>query len=149
MLLATFGLSLLPLTAFAQLKASADVVKAKVSASKVDADGNQVITVTLTIDKGWHLYANPVKNENFEENATEVSVAGKVKPISVKTAYPKGQIQKDKDVGDMSIYTGTVVIKVNVKRAKGDKAPLALTVRINACNEKKCLEQSKVKLEVS
>jgi DsbC/DsbD-like thiol-disulfide interchange protein len=148
MLLAGLVLSLQPLAACAQFKTSAEVVKAKAAASKVDADGNQVITVTLTVDKGWHLYANPVNNEAFEPNATEVTVSGKVKPVSVKAVYPKGQLQKDKDVGDMSIYTGTVSIKVNVKRAKGDKAPLALTVRINACNEKKCLEQSKVKLDV-
>ena len=46
--------------AFAAPLKSDSVVKATAAAAKPDADGKQTVTLTLAIDKGWHLYANPV-----------------------------------------------------------------------------------------
>src|SRR5262249_33401290 len=48
-------------------KRSDSVVKvtAKAEPEKPGADGKQVVIVTLIIDKGWHLYANPVGPEDL------------------------------------------------------------------------------------
>ena len=33
--------------------------------SKLDADGKQTVAITIQIDKGWHIYANPVDDNSL------------------------------------------------------------------------------------
>src|SRR5438552_4010740 len=80
---------------FAQGKKSDSKIKVTAKATTPDADGKQTITLTVAIDKGWHLYANPVGNEMFAENKTVVTVTGKVKLQAVKVAYPQGTLHRD------------------------------------------------------
>jgi hypothetical protein len=126
-------------TAHAQLKKSDTVVKAEAKADKIADDGKQLVTITLTIDKGWHLYANPVGNEDLSENQVVVSLKSKNKLKDVTIDYPEGTLHKDKAVGDYKIYEGTVKIKATVQRAKGDTEPLDVTVKVQACDKFKCL----------
>src|SRR5262249_2039279 len=58
---------------------SDSVVKVSVRAApeKPGPDGKQLLTITLAIEKDWHIYANPVGNEQFENAQTTVAVAGK------------------------------------------------------------------------
>src|SRR5438876_602600 len=53
---------------------SDEEVKVAVAASKLDDAGKQVVTLTLTINKGWHIYANPVGNEDLAPAATLVKL---------------------------------------------------------------------------
>jgi DsbC/DsbD-like thiol-disulfide interchange protein len=132
----------------AQLKKSDTVVKAEAKADKPADDGTQVVSVTLTIDKGWHLYANPVANPELLDNQTIVSVSGKNKLQDVKVAYPDGKLVKDKVVGDYKVYDGTVTVKATVRRARGDTGPLDVTVKVQACSDTLCLAPATVKLSV-
>jgi DsbC/DsbD-like thiol-disulfide interchange protein len=132
--------------AHAQLKKSDTVVKAEAKADKVGEDGTQVVTITLTIDKGWHVYANPVGNEDLTDTQTTVSVSSKNKLQDVKVDYPAGKLVKDKTVGDYKTYEGTVTIKVTVRRAKGDTEPLDVAVKVQACSDSSCLAGSTIKL---
>jgi hypothetical protein len=50
----------------AQPKKSDAYVKVTAKGDKPDADGKQTVTVTIQIEKGWHIYANPVSNENLK-----------------------------------------------------------------------------------
>jgi DsbC/DsbD-like thiol-disulfide interchange protein len=134
-------------TTQAQAKKSELVVKAKVNAGKIDADGKQVLTVALAIDKTWHIYANPVP-EDFPGLPTEVKVTGKAKPQDVKVDYPKGKLVKDSTAGDYNVYDESVEIKVVVQRAKGDTGPLEVNVRVQACSDKQCLLPSTLKVNV-
>jgi len=104
--------------------------------------------VTLTIDNGWHVYANPVGNADLDSAQTTVTVGGKVKPKGVAVDYPKGQVVKDMLVGDYNVYEKTVEIKATVERAAGDTGPLEVTVKLQACNDKTCLLPATVKLTV-
>jgi uncharacterized protein len=130
----------------AQIKKSDNVVKVKATADKPDGDGNQTISITLDIDKGWHLYANPIGNETLTAAQTTVKLTSTVE--DVKLIYPPGTLVKDTDVGDYRSYEGKVTIKAQVKRAKGDTKPLNLTVKFQACNNKTCLLPATVKLTV-
>jgi DsbC/DsbD-like thiol-disulfide interchange protein len=123
-------------------------VKAAASATKPDADGNQVVTVTLDIEKGWHLYANPVGNEDLDGAKTIVTVTSKVKPQSVKVEYPPGTVHVDKVIGNYKVYEDRVAIRALVQRAAGDTGPLLVTVKMNACDASKCLPPGEVKLTV-
>src|SRR5262249_6695173 len=111
-------------------------------------DGKQVITVTLSIDKDWHIYANPVGNEDLVDNQTTVQFTGKTKPKDVHVDYPKGKVTKDETVGDFSVYEGKAVIKATVKRAKEDAGALELSVKVLACSDvnKVCLMPATIKV---
>ena len=58
---------------------SDSVVKVAARADKPDAAGNQLVTLTLTIDKPYHLYANPVGLDLLESSQTKVTVSGETR----------------------------------------------------------------------
>src|SRR5712692_9215798 len=106
-------------------KRSDSVVKATATADKPGADGKQVITITLNIDDGWHIYANPAQHENVYP--TKVAVGGK-KAEEVQVDYPKGKLVKD-DGDQYMAYQGEVAVKTTVSRTKDD-SPLKVKVKI-------------------
>src|SRR5262252_1208271 len=55
-------------------------VKIEASAAKPDASGKQTVTVTLTIDKGWHTYANPPGPADFAGIPTTITINAEKKP---------------------------------------------------------------------
>ena len=115
--------------------------------SKLD-QGKQTITLTLKVNEGWHIYANPVGNDDLAAAATTVKVA-KAKPKDVKIAYPAGKENKDKVLGKYHTYEGEVKIPVTVERAAGDTEPLEVSVRFMACSkEGMCKLPATVKLTV-
>jgi uncharacterized protein YyaL (SSP411 family) len=134
----------------AQPKKSDAVVKAKVvvEPEKPGTDGKQVVSVTLTIDKGWHIYANPPGLDDLTSSQTKVSVDAKVKPKEVKVDYPKGEEVVDKVVGKYRVYADKVTIKATVQRAAGDTSPLEVSVKFQACSDKQCLLPATVKVTV-
>jgi DsbC/DsbD-like thiol-disulfide interchange protein len=122
-------------------------VKARATATKV-IDGKQTVTITLDIEKGWHLYANPVKhnNEFLEQNQTVVKVSAKEK-ITLNVDYPAGKpVTEGKE--KYNSYVGVIKIQAEVVRAKGDTSPLQISIDVNACTDKICLPQGVVKLTV-
>lgn len=124
----------------AQGKKSSDVVKVSAAAEKADADGKQVVTLTLDVDPKYYIYANPVGNADFESNQTSVSAAG-----GAKVEYPAGEVVEDKVVGNFRIYKGKVTIKAVVQRGAG---PLELAVKLQACSKSACLLPGTVKVTV-
>jgi uncharacterized protein YyaL (SSP411 family) len=112
---------------------SDSVVKVTATADKPAADGTQVVTIMMEIDKPWHSYANPIDNEMLDAAKTVVKVSGKGDPNVEKIDYPKGVKVEDKTVGDYMVYEGKVTIKAMMKRASGDKEPLLVTVKFMAC----------------
>jgi hypothetical protein len=129
-------------------KKSDAVVRVAATADKPDAEGKQVVTVTLTIDKGWHTYANPPGLEDLAPVQTTVTVTAKTKPEDVKVDYPKGKEINDKVLGKYLVYEDRVSIKAAVRRAKGDTSPLEVSVRFQSCDDKMCLLPATVKLTV-
>jgi len=132
----------------AQPKNSSSVVKASVVADKIGADGKQNVTITLTVDPKWHIYANPVGNPEHESTQTVVTVSGKAKPTSVNVTYPAGELVKDKVVGDYKVYHGKVNIRAAVQRAAGDMGPLEVAIKVQACSKSVCLIPATIKVPV-
>jgi DsbC/DsbD-like thiol-disulfide interchange protein len=91
------------------------------------------------------LYANPVNHEFLEAGQTTVKIAAKDKPESVKIRYPAGKTIVDKKE-KYDIYEGVVKIEATVKRASNDTSPLEISVAIQACDSKVCLQPSTLKL---
>jgi DsbC/DsbD-like thiol-disulfide interchange protein len=124
------------------------VVKAKAVAGKPGGGGLQVIEVELTMDDGWHLYANPVGNKDLLPNQVVVSASANKKPIDAKVEYPKGKLFKDATLGDYYIYEDKVTIKVTVDRSALGSAPVDLKVAVQACNSTTCKTPADIKLSV-
>jgi thiol:disulfide interchange protein len=130
-------------------KGSATQVKIAATASKLDETGKQNVNISLDINKGWHLYANPINNADFISLQTVVTINAKVKPANIQVMYPPGKLHQDKVVGDYKVYEDKVNIQATVQRAPGDTSPLEVAIRFNACNDKgQCLPPSTVKLNV-
>lgn len=131
-----------------KLEKSDTKIKAKATATKIGDDGKQTVTITLDIDKGWYIYANPVNhnNDGFNSNKTVVNIAAKEK-VKFSVKYPEGRIKKDgKEIYD--IYVDTVKLQAEVVRAKGDTSPLEIRITVNACDSDNCLPKGEVKLTV-
>jgi uncharacterized protein YyaL (SSP411 family) len=122
-------------------KKSDAVVKVTAAAmpEKPGSDGRQIVTVTLLIDKGWHVYANPPELEDLVSVQTKVAITAKTKPEEVKLEYPKGKVIQDPLLGKYRIYEGKVAIKATVRRAGGASEPLEVSVTFQACSDKQCL----------
>jgi len=112
----------------AYLKERAERLQVKAVVGKLKADGSQVITVTLSIDKGWYVYANPTGLGEDIDDFYQLTVKAQTK-AKVKIDYPPGKEVEDKGIGKWRKYEGKVMIPVTVWRAKGDQAPLDLHVR--------------------
>jgi uncharacterized protein YyaL (SSP411 family) len=122
-------------------KKSDAVVKIMTQAvpEKPGRDGKQVVTVTLGIAKGWHLYANPPGLEDLLPVQTQVEIKSKTKPQEVKVEYPKGKLIQDPILGKYRTYEDKVAIKATVRRAPGADEPLEVVLKFQACTAKECL----------
>ena len=132
----------------AQATKSDSKVKIASKADKAGSDGKQVVTLTLTIESGWHLYANPVGNEDFDDNKTVVVAPPKSNLEVLKVDYPAGKVIKDKTLGDYKVYEDTITIKAEVRRPKDNTDPIELSLKLQACNDKSCLLPATVKVKV-
>src|SRR5262249_44008009 len=96
---------------------SSDKIKLKVEADKAGADGKQNVMLSLDIEKGWHVYANPVGDDLLEDAATKLTFLADGSPVEAKVEYPKG---KTVTAGPdrYNVYEDSVTIKATVQRPK-------------------------------
>ena len=123
-----------------------DPVKVQASLSKPDSGGKQTVTVQLTIDKGWHLYANPVDHEDLAGGETVVAIKADGKPVNAKIKYPAGKSHTEKAIGTFKIYEGNVTIQAEL--AKAAATPLEVSVKFQACDANRCLPTRTIKVNV-
>jgi len=119
----------------AKARRSDAVVKVSADLGQPDADGKQVLTVTLNIDDQWHIYANTLPKD-FPGVATSIKVSARSKLEEVKVDYPEGKWIKE---GEYKAFEETVPIKVTLRRSKGDTSPLELAVSFQSCTKTSCL----------
>lgn len=122
---------------------SAGKVKAGAKVAKVDKDGWSHVEITLDIEKEWHLYANPVRNETFEGGRTLMKFAPDLEVDQV--TYPPGKLHVSAGFR-LQIYEGKVVLKAKVRPKKKD-TPIKVQVKVNACHDRiGCLQPGTLKL---
>ena len=123
-------------------------VKAAAALGKIDAAGRQAITITLLIDKGWHLYANPVKNDAVDTIRTDVKISAAAKLARVDVQYPEGKFHRDAIDPKFTcmVYEDRVDIQAVVQRVPGDTSPLEIDVTFSACDARNCYLPATVKL---
>jgi uncharacterized protein len=137
-----------PLAAVALLQAqpgtkSGSVVKVTAKLEHA-APGKDVVVVKFDVQKPWHIYANPVGNEDFASSQTSIKVLAKVPP-KVSVDYPAGKeyvLMGEK----LKIYEGSFEIRATVEREAGATGPMEAVVRISACDDKSCLLPDVIKI---
>lgn len=148
-LLATFLASaILAGATYAQGSDSSKVVKLEISKDPSSTADEKTILVTLSVEPGYHIYANPVVNPDLSSVQTSVSVKVEGKSIPIKVDYPDGKLVKDAVVGDYATYEGTVKIKFRVMVPKNEKSQPEVVVKYQACSKKSCLAPAMATLKL-
>ena len=116
-------------------------------AGPIDKEGRQTIKIKMKVLKGWHAFANPVQNDEYEPNRTEVKISSLNKLEQVSIVYPPGKrYSQQKDV--FQIYEGEVEIVAIIKRGAGEVGPLVVTVDYTVCDENVCKLRQTAKFDV-
>ena len=121
-------------------------VKVTAAVGKSPDKGKKVILLTLEIEKGWWLFANPVGNSIWPSART--SVKAKATGLKeVRVDYPKGKKATDEVIGDYYIYAGKVVIPITLQLEREDTS-VELLVKYQVMNDRSCAPPERVKLKV-
>ena len=120
--------------------ASVDVVKVSPEEVTVSPGSSADATVRLTIDKGYHVNANP---PTFPYLKPTEMLFKPAPPMSVALIiYPTANTRKFQFAEKpLAVYEGEVVIKVQLKVEKGapkGKQNLSGKLRVQACDEEVC-----------
>ena len=117
----------------ASLDSAAHVTATAQGASLAEHDE---ITVTLTIDPGYHVNANPASADYLMP--TVVTVPG---APDARIAYPSGTLFKPKFSPEgISVYEDEVSIRVELPKGGLDSAAgRPLQIEVQACTDKLCL----------
>lgn len=132
----------------AQGSDSSKVVKVEIAKDPATTAEERFVIVTLSVEAGYHVYANPVVNPDLASVQTSVSIKADGKSIPAKVEYPAGKLVKDNIVGDYATYEGTIKIKLRVAVPKNQTSPLDVVVKYQACSKKSCLAPAVATLQL-
>ncbi len=130
---------------------STDVTKSTVEIGAANDKGERVVTVKITIAKPWHIYANPVENDDLEFSKTEAGLRFEKKPLTIKPLYAAGKAYKDKigeKVIEYKVYEDETTIKFTLpKDTKADEVRLKIVACTGGENGR-CLAPSTISLPI-
>jgi uncharacterized protein len=109
------------------------------------ADHDEIL-VTLTIDPGYHLNANPASIDYLTPTVVTVPSAP-----DAKIAYPAGQIFKPKFSPEgISVYQGSVSIRAELPKGRlASAASMPVRTDVQACTAQICLPPAAIITSVS
>ncbi len=121
-------------------------VKARALPGNAAPKGHRTILLTLEIEKGWFIFANPVENKDLRIAQTRVTVTTPGAKLT-RIDYPRGAKVADPFIGDYRIYKGKVeiVLTVQVKQAT---VPIELLLKCHPMTEEKGSLPEQLKLKV-
>jgi len=120
--------------------ASADVVKVLPEEVTVEPGGTADARVHLTVDKGFHVNANPPSFSYLKATELEVKPDAGISISFIKYPDP---LTRSFEFAEkpIAVYEGETQITVRLKAdqtAKSGRTNLAATLRVQACDEKVC-----------
>jgi uncharacterized protein YyaL (SSP411 family) len=133
------------------------VVAATARASGPIAPGGELdVVVSLTIQDGWHLYANPTGVPELKPTTLTIDRSSEPLATVVKVTYPAGEAKILESTGTekVSLYEAKIQVSVRIRLAD-DVKPGAVRVKLQlsyqACNDRLCLAPAKLEipLEIS
>ncbi len=129
-------------------RVSSEVVTIKVEKTEprvFDDHPGLVVTLSLSIKDGWHVYANPSLVEGIPP--TRVTMEGaKLEKVN----YPPGEAKVLAASGKekVALYEGKVTIVAHVVPEGDSSTAPRLTVHFQACNDRACLAPATLRVDV-
>ena len=124
--------------------------KAYLSVDKLPPGKTCEVLVILAIDPAWHINANPAGDEFAL--ATEFTMKSKQKTKLGKVVYPKGKKMEVEGFDNpRAVYTKKAVLRAKLEvpvEAAGEKEEMLLSIRYQACDDKRCLRPTTLELKV-
>lgn len=110
----------------------------KVHLQLVSGANDRELMVTLNINDGWHVNANPASLDFLIPTTVSTWVAGK--PVATRTAYPSGKASGiNLQDTDIKVYNDNTRIRLTLDPTVTDQinqgAPLTVSVRVQSCND--------------
>ena len=124
---AVFCWATVPALAQSERSKTATYVKVQATAEKPNGTGHQVVTISLDIDEKYFLIGDKVPDD-LAESRFRVRFLINGKPAESEITYPAGKIEKNKPLGDFTIYEGKVTCKGTIRREAGDTSPIELVI---------------------
>lgn len=121
------------------LSSSSDKVRLKrVDGNKVLAKSTGEILLTLGIEPGWHVNANPASMEFLIPTVVKSSAGGE--PLDIPTEYPRGRVSDIVLSGTaLEVYDDGASIRLmpdeKQTAALKEAGKLDITVRVQACSD--------------
>jgi uncharacterized protein YyaL (SSP411 family) len=100
--------------------------------------------VSLTIQKGWHIHANPTSVPELKPTTLQLAPSSGRSATLIKVAYPAGEAKVLGSLGTekVALYEGNIEFSARLRLAE-DTGPgsIALNLRLSyqACNDRLCL----------
>jgi len=106
----------------------------------------KIIEVTVDIEGGWHLNANPASMDFLIPTVADIQANQKSK---VEVIYPNAE-KLTTPLGEINVYAGQIKIKTVVTSSQPiDEKKLRLLLQVQACKETTCYPPSQIAVNVS
>lgn len=123
--------------------------RVKVQANIVDgalAPTRKVVKVTISIEDGWHLNANPASVEGLIPTSVDIQTDP---PFKQKVIYPQGK-KAESPLGLIDIFENTVDILATVEAEKPiDVSKMRVLLQVQACKASICYPPSQIVMNVT
>ena len=122
-----------------------DVVSLSLDRNTVNS-GSNLLTLTVSIDSGWHVNANPASEKFLVPTGLTLSGSGaRIGTIE----YPKGQpFSTEASKVPISVYEGEITLSIPLE-IDPDAADLMLNITTQACKDRSCLEPQTVNIPLT
>ena len=117
----------------------------KAVAHHKSTDGRDEIVVTLTVDPGYHVNANPTSSDYLIPTTVKTTFGE-----NAMITYPPGQTFKPKFLPDgISVYEGQASIKIELPRGTLTTARNSpVSIEVQACNLEICLAPATISVQL-
>jgi uncharacterized protein YyaL (SSP411 family) len=128
------------------------VVAASALLSGPNAPGREFeAVVSVTIQDGWHIYANPTGVPNLKPTTLRLDAGSERSATLVRVAYPAGEAKVLDSLGSekVALYEGRIQFKARIRLAEDAKpVPTRLNFRLSyqACNDRLCLAPANLEI---
>ncbi len=126
------------------------VVRVSVEPVSVGPGGKGKGLVTIAVDSGWHVQANPPSDRDMIATVVKLQRLPGIR--AGKPKYPAGELHAFPGTDEkMRMYQGSAVVEVPLVAARVLKAgeyKLSGSVRYQACNDQMCLPPRQAPFEL-
>jgi uncharacterized protein YyaL (SSP411 family) len=110
--------------------------------------------VSVTIQDGWHIYANPTGIPELKPTTLALAAASQRSATLVKVAYPAGEAKVLGAIGTekVPLYQGTVRFAARLRLAESAQPgslQLKLKLSFQACNDRLCLAPANLEIPLN